>query len=176
MGKRSVSKRPKRKHSEWKEPYEMLNGAKPLSNNNSWAEEGQRKSPKMNPSNRKGALQKPLWEEESYKMLRTTTKPLRRRVLIEVGQAKRSKKQHSEDTDKWHLCKAGSFSYGESPRTPPLEGTSLHRWNNSVERPWGILSLFTTCLRLHVKSPCHRLWHVDYTQKAHYDERNMRKC
>ena len=26
----------------------MLNGAKPLSNNNSWAEEGQRKSPKMN--------------------------------------------------------------------------------------------------------------------------------
>ena len=54
------------------------------------------------------------------------------------------------------LCKAGSFSYGESPRTPPLEGTSLHRWNNSVERPWGILSLFTTCLRLRVKSPCLR--------------------
>jgi len=53
------------------------------------------------------------------------------------------------------LCKAGCFSYGESPRTPPLEGTSLHRRNNSVERPWGILSLFTTCLRL--KSPCHRL-------------------
>ena len=38
------------------------------------------------------------------------------------------------------------FSYGESPRTPPLEGTSLHRRNISVERPWGILSLFTTCL------------------------------
>ena len=38
------------------------------------------------------------------------------------------------------------FSYGESPRTPPLEGTSLHRRNNSVERPWGKLSLFTTCL------------------------------
>ena len=32
---------------------------------------------------------------------------------------------------------AGCFSYGESPRTPPLEGTSLHRRNNSVERPWG---------------------------------------
>ena len=58
--------------------------------------------------------------------------------------AKSSKKQHSENTDKWQFCKAGSFSYGESPRTPPLEGTSLHRWNNSVERPWGILSLFTT--------------------------------
>ena len=54
------------------------------------------------------------------------------------------------DTDKWHLCKAGRFSYGESPRTPPREGTSLHRRNNSVERPWGILSLFTTCLRLKV--------------------------
>ena len=72
--------------------------------------------------------------------------------------AKSSKKQHSENTDKWHFCKAGSFSYGESPRTPPLEGTSLHRWNNSVERPWGILSLFTTCLQ--VQSPCHSLWHM----------------
>ena len=50
------------------------------------------------------------------------------------------------------LCKAGRFSYGESPRTPPLEGTSLHRRNISVERPWGILSLFTTCLPLWVKS------------------------
>ena len=33
------------------------------------------------------------------------------------------------------LCGTGRFSYGESPRTPPLEGTSLHRWNVSVERP-----------------------------------------
>ena len=82
-----------------------------------------------------------------------TTKPLRRRDVIEEGLAKSCKKQHLENTDKWHLCKAGSFSYGETPRTPPLEGTSLHRWNNSVERPWGILSLFTTCLQLGVKSP-----------------------
>ena len=95
---------------------------------------------------------------EPYKSLKRTTKPLRRRVLIEEGLAKSSKKQHSENTVKWHLCKAGSFSYGELPRTPPLEGTSLHRWNNSVERPWGILSLFTTCLPLCVKSPCHSLW------------------
>ena len=58
-------KRPKKKHSEWKEPHEMLNRAKPLCNNNSWAEEGQRKSPKMNQSNRKGALQKPLCEEQN---------------------------------------------------------------------------------------------------------------
>ena len=108
-------------------------------------------------------------------MLRRTTKPLRRVLIlilvIEEGLAKSSKKQHSENTDKWHLCKAGSFSYGESPRTPPLEGTSLHRWNNSVERPWGILSLFTTCLRLCVKSHGHRLRHVHYPRKAHYEER-----
>ena len=69
-------------------------------------------------------------------MLKRTTKPLRRRVLIEEGLDKSSKKQQLENTDKWHLCKAGSFSYGESPRTPPLQGTSLHWWNNSVERPW----------------------------------------
>ena len=66
-----------------------------------------------------------LRRTEPYKMLKT--KPLRRRVLTEEGLAKISKKQHLENTDKWHLCKAGSFSYGESPRTPPLEGTSLHR-------------------------------------------------
>ena len=63
----------KRKHSEWKEPYEMLNGAKPQSNKNSWAEEGQRKSPKMKHSNRKGALQKPLWAEP-HKMLKSSTR------------------------------------------------------------------------------------------------------
>ena len=63
----------------------------------------------------------------------------------------------------WHrpnLCcfvvvfAAGRFSYGESLQTPPLEGTSLHRWSNSVERPWGILSLFTTCCQIQVDSPC----------------------
>ena len=43
----------------------------------------------------------------------------------------------------WCLSEAGRFSNGESQPTPPLEGTSLHRRNNSVERPWGILSLFT---------------------------------
>ena len=43
MGRRSVSKRPKGKQSEWKEPYEMLNEAKSLSNNKSWAKEGQEK-------------------------------------------------------------------------------------------------------------------------------------
>ena len=57
------------------------------------------------------------------------------------------------------------FSYGESPRTPPLEGTSLHRRNISVERPWGILSLFTTCLPLWVKSSRQSRCHVSPTQE-----------
>ena len=49
--------------------------------------------------------------------------------------SKSTKKQHLENTDMGHFCKAGSFSYAESPQTPPLEGTSLHRLSNSVERP-----------------------------------------
>ena len=57
------------------------------------------------------------------------------------------------------------FSYGESPRTPPLEGTSLHRRNISVERPWRILSLFTTCLPLWVKSYHQSLCQVSPTQE-----------
>ena len=106
-------------------------------------------------------------KNRAYKMLKRTTKPLRRRVLTEEGLARSSDKQRLENTDKWHLCKAGSFSYGKSPRTPPLEGTSLHRRNISVERPWGFLSLFTTCLRLWVKSHCHLLPHLqNMPQKA----------
>ena len=58
---------------------------------------------------------------EPYKKLKKTTKLLRRRVLIEEGLAKSSKRQYSKNTDKWHLCKAGSFSYSESLWTPPLE-------------------------------------------------------
>ena len=141
-------------------------------NNNGWTEEDQTKSPKMNQSNQKGSspMKTTLRWTEPYKMLKRTTKPLRRRVLIEEGPAKSSKKQHSDNTDQWHLCKAGSFSYGESPRTPPLEGTSLHRWNNSVERPWGILSLFTTCLRCvwnHTATGCN-MW---TTPKKHTKSR-----
>ena len=63
------------------------------------------------------------------------------------------------------LCTAGCFSYGESPRTPPLEGTSLHRRNISVERPLGILSLFTTCLPLWVKSSHQSRCHTSPTQE-----------
>ena len=66
----------------------MLNGAKPLGNNNSWAEEkAQNEAFKLERSPTKTRLRR----TESYKMLKTT-KPLRRRVLIEEGLAKNSKK------------------------------------------------------------------------------------
>ena len=45
------------------------------------------------------------------------------------------------------VCETGPFSYDKLRQTPPLEGTSLHRRYLSVERPWGILSLFTTATR-----------------------------
>ncbi len=105
----------------------MLNKAKPLNNNNTWAEEGQRKALNEPVKLERSPTKTTLRRTEPYKWLQRTTKPVRRRVLIEKSLAKSSKKQHSENTDKWHLCKAGSFSYSESLRTPPLEGTSLHR-------------------------------------------------
>ena len=126
---------PKKKYSELKEAYEMLNKTKTLTTI-ARQKKAKEKALKMKQSSWKGALQKPLWEQQSLqnaKKNKKTAKNSDRRL------ARSSKKQQSENTDKWHLCKAGSFSYGESPRTAPLEGTSLHRWNNSVERPWGDL-------------------------------------
>ena len=98
MGRRSVWKRPKRKHSKWKDPYEMLNGAKPLSNNNSWAKEGQEK-PKTEPVKlERSPTKTTLIRTEPYKVLTRTTKPLRRRILVEEGLAKSSKKNSTRRT------------------------------------------------------------------------------
>ena len=55
--KKVSEKRRRRKHSELKEICEMLNKN---TNNNSHIVEGQRKPPKMNQSNHRGTLQKPL--------------------------------------------------------------------------------------------------------------------
>ena len=121
---------------------------------------GQRNSQKKQHSGEKGAP-----EKELGKHLKDKVKAIKGRICREkksnnamLKRTEKRKQQHqwnhmATDCGKWHLCKASSFSYGESPRTPPLEGTSLHRWNNSVERPWGILSLFTTHLQvqLHTK-------------------------
>ena len=88
--------------------------------------------------------------EEGLKRLKRLSKQMKEPnyVLSRTEPLGRGPRGQGCDTDKWRLCKAGRFSYGDSPRTPPLEGTSLHRWNKSVERAGGILSLFTTCLRL----------------------------
>ena len=89
----------------------------------------------------------------------------RRRQANYLTEKKKKKKDTKATVKMSRLCKAGLFSYGESPRTPPLEGTSLHRRNISVERPWGILSLFTTCLPLWVNSSHQSRCHVSPTQE-----------
>ena len=101
-------------------------------NSNSYIAEGQRKSPKMNQSNWKGALQKPLWEEQPYKMLKRTTKPLRRRVFIEEGTAESSKKQHSENTDKWHLCHVKQVVFRTVNHRGPLPLRELHSTGETI--------------------------------------------
>ena len=52
----------------------MLNGAKPLSNNNSWTEEDQRKSPNVKHSNRKGAPTKTTLRRTEPKNAKKDTK------------------------------------------------------------------------------------------------------
>ena len=63
------------------------------------------------------------------------------------------------------LRKSDRFSYGESPRTPPLKGTSLHRRNNSVERPCGdlepVYDLFTIMCEITLSES---VSHVTYTE------------
>ena len=72
-----------------------------------------------------------LRRTEPFKMLKGTTKSLRGRVLIEEGLAKSSKKQHLENTDKWHLCKAGSFFYTVNHHGPlPLK--ELHSTGETI--------------------------------------------
>ena len=126
LGTRRCMKKPQRKHSELKEPYETLHKTKTLTTI-ARQKKAKEKALKLSIQTGKEPYINHSKKNRAYKMLKRTTKPLRRRVLIEEGLAKSSKMQHSENTDKWHLCKAGSFSYGESPRTPHLEGTSLHR-------------------------------------------------
>ena len=68
------------------------------------------------------------------------------------------------DTDKRHLCKAGCFSYGESPRTPPLEGTSLHRRNKECGEALGdlepVYDLFTITSEITARGCDTDKWHL----------------
>ena len=77
------------------------------------------------------------------------------------------------DTDKWRLCKPGGFSYGKSPRTPSLEGSSLHRRSNfvvEIRDPGGSWA----CLRLRVQTPRQRLWPACKNPWDHSRGRNTR--
>ena len=90
------------------------------------------------------------------------------RRVKQISYEKKMKKEEKtlKRQSKCHVfVKQVCFSYGESPRTPPLEGTSLHRRNISVERPWGILSLFTACLPSWVKSSRQSRCHASPTQE-----------
>ena len=120
-----MEKTHQRKHSELKEPFETLEKTKTLTIT-ARQMKAKEKALKRSIQTGKEPYRNLSEKNRAFKMLKGTPKPLRRSVLIEEGLAKSSKKQHSENTGKWYLCNAGSFSYSESLWTPPLEGTSLH--------------------------------------------------
>ena len=72
-------------------------------------------------------------------------------------------------TDKWHLCKTDQlfflfFLNGESPRTPPLEGTSLHRRNKECGETLGdlepVYDLFTITSEITARGCDTDKWHL----------------
>ena len=83
----------------------------------------------MKHSCHKGALQKPLW-----------------RILIEEGLAKSSKKQHSENTDKWHLCKACSWNANQNKTTRmnPRPHPHTPRKHSELKEPYEMLNKANT--------------------------------
>ncbi len=114
-------------------------------------------------------IRKEPYENQSEKnRVLENAKTLRRRVLIEEDLAKSSKMQHLENKDKWHFCKAGSFSNGESPRTLPLK--ELHSTGETIVwrdpgGSWACLPPVYDCVWNHLATGCD----VHYTQKAHYE-------
>ena len=126
-------------------------------NSKSQTEEGQRKSPKMNQTG-KEPYENHSEKNRAYKMLKRTTKPLRRRVQTEEGLAKSSKKQHSENTCKWHLCKAGRCFFYTVNHHGPLPLKELHSTGETTV--WRDPGGSWACLPLCVKSHCHRLWYI----------------
>ncbi len=135
----------------------------------SWVEDGSENSVKQSHQKREKS---PTSEKAiilSSKRTKTTKKNSWVDNLSKFPMKQIEKKKEKKTLKRQSKChvfvKQVCFSYGESPRTPPLEGTSLHRRNISVERPWGILSLFTTCLPLWVKSSRQCRCHVSPTQE-----------
>ena len=98
--------------------------------NNSWEDKDLTKSPK-----------KKCFEENRAARNAKKNRTTKNWVEEDLSKfPKRKKKKKKKKTLKRQskcgvFVKQVCFSYGESPRTPPLEGTSLHRRNISVERP-----------------------------------------
>ena len=102
-------------------------------------------------------------------MLKRTTKPLKRRVLIEEVLAKSSKKQPSENTDKWHLCKAGSFHTVNHRGPLPLK--ELHSTGETIVwrdpgASWACIPPVYHCVWNHPATGCDMLT----TPKKHTTE------
>ena len=97
----------------------------------------------------------------------------------EKKKKKGEKNNNLKRQSKCHVfVKQVCFSYGESPRTPPLEGTSLHRRNISVERPWGdlepVYDLFTIMGEIIQSESLSR---VTYTGiKSMHSQKTMQPC
>ena len=90
-------KKTQRNHSELKEPHETLDKTKTLTTI-ARQKKAKEKALKLSIQTGKEPYINHSKKNRAYKMLKRTTKPLRRRVLIEEGLAKSSKKQHSENT------------------------------------------------------------------------------
>ena len=103
-------------------------------------------------------------------MLKTTTKALKTRVLIEEGLAKRSKKQHLKNTDKWHRCKAVVFHTVNHSGPLPLK--ELHSTGETIVwrdpgGSWACLLPVYDCVWNHPATG----WDIRTTPKKHTKKR-----
>ena len=90
------------------------------------------------------------------------TKPLKRRVVTEEGLAKSSKKQHSENTRKWHLCKAGRCFFYTVNHHGPLPLKELHSTGETIVwrdpgGSWARLAPVYDCVWNHPATGCN-MW------------------
>ena len=92
-------------------------------------------------------------------MLKRTTKPLRRRVFIEEGTAESSKKQHSENTDKWHLCHVKQVVFRTVNHRGPLPLKEIHSTGETIVwrdpgGSWACLPPVYDCVWNHPATVC----------------------
>ena len=88
----------------------------------------------------------------------------RKRQASYLTEKKKTKKDTKATVKMSRLCKAGLF-FLRWITADPVPLRELHRRNICVERPRGILNLFTTCLPLWVKSSRQSRCHVSPTQE-----------